>query len=67
MTMTIKLKICDDCDYLCSNSATKCQMCGSTNLVNGTFTPIKEPQKSDRNKFNNIIKEFNIKYEELNR
>ena len=65
--MSIKLKQCDDCYYLCSNSASKCQMCGSTKLVNGTFTPIREIQKSDRNELDNIIKDFNIKYEVLNR
>jgi RNA polymerase subunit RPABC4/transcription elongation factor Spt4 len=46
--MLIKMKQCDDCYYLCSNSASKCQVCGSTKLVNGTFITIENTQKKQQ-------------------
>ncbi|KKK38083.1 hypothetical protein WQ57_09660 [Mesobacillus campisalis] len=42
--MPIKMKKCADCNSLCSNSASKCQVCGSRNLVKGSFTTKEEAQ-----------------------
>ncbi len=39
------MKQCDDCSSLCSNSASKCHVCGSRNLVKGSFTTKEEAQK----------------------
>lgn len=43
--MPIKMKQCDDCNSLCSNSASKCHVCGSRNLVKGAYTTKEEAQK----------------------
>lgn len=42
--MPIKMKQCLDCNSLCSNSASKCQVCGSSNLVKGSYTTKEEAQ-----------------------
>jgi hypothetical protein len=42
--MPIKMKQCNDCTSLCSNSASKCQVCGSRNLVKGTYRTKQEEE-----------------------
>lgn len=43
--MPIKMKQCKDCLSLCRNSASKCQVCGSKNLVKGSYTTKEEAQR----------------------
>lgn len=43
--MPIKMKQCTECKTLCSNSAKKCQVCGSRNLIKGSYTSKKEAQQ----------------------
>jgi hypothetical protein len=51
--MRVKMKQCADCNSLCSNSASKCQLCGSKNLVTGAFTTKEEAhQKQLTSKMN---------------
>ncbi len=45
--MPVKMKQCDDCHSLCSNSASKCQVCGSRNLVKGAYTTRQESLQKD--------------------
>lgn len=46
--MPIKMKQCDDCNSLCSNSASKCHKCGSRNLAKGSFTTKQEAQRKQQ-------------------
>jgi hypothetical protein len=53
--MPIKMKQCGDCNTLCSNSASKCQVCGGKNLVKGSYTTKVEAEKKEyeeANKYN---------------
>jgi ribosomal protein L40E len=50
--MPIKMKQCRDCNSLCSNSATKCQVCGSRNLVKGSYTTKEEAQRKLQEDYN---------------
>ncbi len=43
--MSIKIKQCCDCNSFCSNSASKCQVCGSSNIVKGGYTSKEESQR----------------------
>jgi ribosomal protein L40E len=52
--MPIKMKQCDNCNSLNSNSASKCQVCGSKNLIKGSYTTKEEAQKiRQEDAFNN--------------
>jgi predicted nucleic-acid-binding Zn-ribbon protein len=52
------MKQCEDCNSLCSNSTSKCHVCGSRNLVKGSYTTKEEAQQKlqevDSNK-NDVI------------
>lgn len=50
--MPIRMKQCEECHTLCSNSASKCHMCGSKKLSKGTFTTKQEAEQKEYERAN---------------